>query len=258
MGEKLFDDLARALVEPVPRSRALRLLGGVLVATSLPGAAFARSRRPARRTAFICYGKDGFGGQQCCSGDTCCGKKQCCTGGQRCDPDGDCVRCPKPDVICGPKCCPEGSTCCRRPRRQLPEGWPKRERYVCCEPPNDCDSGRCFCPTDKWICGKACCRKNEHCSACVNSALDSETTYAGRLKCCPQGYECCGGKCISRSRTCCDGKACPASKPYCSDDGDCCADDQFAVLDDGRGVCCPAGTVATADGSCCPPGQESC
>lgn len=257
MGERILDDLARALVEPVPRSKALRLLGSVLVATSFPGTALARSRRPARRTAFTCEKSQGFGGQECCGGDICCGTKQCCGGGKRCDPDGKCVRCPKPLKKCGPKCCPTNAKCCVRPRGQLPAGWPDRERYVCCYAPNECDEGVCGCPDGKTVCGRVCCKKGEHCSACLDSAFDSETTYAGKLKCCGKGKECCGGTCIDRKLTCCYGKVCPASKPYCSNLGECCSEEQFAT--DGEvGICCPAGTVATTDGKCCPPGQETC
>jgi len=253
MGEKLFDDLARALVEPVPRSRALRLMGSILVATSLPGAAFARNRRPTRRTAFECKEEAGFGGQECCSGDICCGKKNCCSGGQRCDPDGKCISCPKPLKKCGPKCCPTKSKCCKRPRSELPPGWPERERYVCCYEPNECDDGVCGCPDGKGVCGKTCCKKGEHCSACLQSRFDSATEYAGRLKCCGKGTECCGSACIDRKRTCCYGKPCPASKPYCSETGTCCAEEQFAIQDDGTGICCPDGTVATPEGACAGP-----
>lgn len=258
MGEKLFDDLARALVEPVPRSRALRLMGSILVATSLPGAAFARSRRPARRTSFECEKEDGFGGQECCTGDICCGNKNCCTNGQKCDPTGRCVKCRSPFVRCGPKCCVPRSTCCTRPRTNTPAGFPGSLRVVCCKPPNACRQGICKCPSGKAICnGTTCCKQDEYCSNCVESNLDSGAAFAGRQKCCARGFSCCGNTCIDRALTCCKGKACPRSKPYCSIFGDCCAEEQFAIRGD-VGVCCPAGTVATADGSCCPPGQETC
>lgn len=251
MGENLLEDLARALAEPVPRSRALRLLGSVLVATSLPGTAFARGRRVGRRTGQICHVEDGFGGQPCCSDEVCCGKKRCCP--EYCAEDGSCTGCKPPLVRCGPeKCCPPGSSCCFRAAKRS-AGWPLRARYVCCRPPNECSDRICSCPSGTTFCGRVCCKKGEHCSACATSQYDGETQYAGKLKCCPKGQDCCGSKCISKKLTCCDGKPCPESKPFCSDDDQCCSEEQFALLDDGTGVCCPDGTVATPEGDCARP-----
>jgi hypothetical protein len=259
MGEKLFDDLARALVQPVPRSRALRLIGSILVATSLPGAAFARSRRPTRRTSFECKTEDGYGGQECCTGEICCGKKNCCSPGVTwCASDGTCAKCPPPLVRCGPKCCTPRSTCCKRPRGNTPAGFPGSLQYVCCKRPNTCSSGTCKCPSGKQICnGRKCCAQGEHCANCIESRYDSDTIFAGQQKCCPRGKDCCGGMCIDRVLQCCEGKPCPRSKPYCAELGGCCSEEQFAIRE-GVGVCCQAGTVATPSGDCCPPGQESC
>jgi hypothetical protein len=272
MGEKLLDDLARALAEPVPRSRALRLIGSVLAVAAVPGAAFAggnrpvRSERPLRRRlcskaeraagardcclTFECRAENG-GSHECCVGTTCCGDT-CCSGKTKwCDPTDKCNKCPKPLKRCGRKCCPTKATCCRRSADDLPEGWPKSERDVCCYPPSECDDGVCGCPNGNPVCGKVCCKKNELCSACIASELDSGTAYLGKVKCCPKKKKCCGSTCIDKKLRCCDGKPCPASKPYCSDaPHTCCAEEQFAVQDDGSGVCCPDGTVATPDGTC--------
>jgi hypothetical protein len=254
MGDKLLDDLARALVEPVPRSRALRLIGSVLVATSFPGTALARGLKRARPTAHTCRREDGYGDQECCSDETCCGTKQCCAPGQKCDPTGRCVSCPPPLVRCGPKCCPTGSKCTRDRR----SGTPPSRRFVCCKAPNVRSEGTCRCPSGKEICnGRTCCKQGDHCSNCVDSYIEGEAEFTGQQKCCPRGQNCCGSTCVDRALTCCNGKPCPKSKPFCSAFGDCCAEEQLAIRD-GIAVCCPAGTVATATGDCCPPGQESC
>lgn len=269
---RLMDDLARALAQPMPRRRALRLLSSFIVAAALPGAALARStRRPARLrlcskaesaagvreccTTFTCDKEAGYGDQECCEGEKCCGKQKCCGKGKRCDPDGMCVTCKPPLVRCGPKCCLPGRTCCTRPRTNTPEGFPDNLRVVCCKPPNVCSQGICKCPSGKEICnGRTCCKQGEHCANCVDSRLDSQTIFTGKQKCCPRGFDCCGSACIDRALQCCKGKPCPRAKPYCSLTGDCCAEEQYTT----EGVCCPAGTVATPDGACCPPGQESC
>jgi hypothetical protein len=257
MGEKLFDDLARALVEPVPRSRALRLMGSVLVATSLPGAAFARSRRPSR-TAFRCFVKDGFGGQSCCPGDICCGTKACCNPKtQRCV-RGTCQKCARMEK-CGPTCCPKGNDCCYRPLNAKPSR-PESLRRVCCKPPNVCQAGTCRCPSGAETCdGKRCCKASETCAWCVTEDERNAAPYVG-FKCCPKSKPfCCGSTCCEVGN-CCGKKCCPAetqcARPKSGGDLVCCPSERATQLDEGW-VCCPEGLVGVADG-CCPPGQDYC
>lgn len=275
MGEKLFDDLARALVQPVPRSRALRLIGSVLVATSLPGAAaFARTRRPtqlrlcskAEQDAgepccpkFVCKREDGYGNQECCLGETCCGTKNCCEKGTKCGEKGTCGKCPNRQV-CGPKCCTKGQ-CCPRSRTARPE-VPLNQRWICCKPPNECIGGRCKCPSGHEICnGTTCCKQGDLCRTCWRGETDGNVTNNGRRKCCPEDYQfCCGNTCCFVGN-CCGDKCCPEDTNCANVVGGnqlvCCPSERTLLVGNHQ-ECCPEGMQGTASSGCCPEGQDYC
>lgn len=142
----LFDELARTLAAPMPRSRAVRLLAGSLVAAALPLArpglegAIAGSVRAAKcddpgtcgNPLFpkVC-GCDFLAGcyRDCCAPDeTCCKRpnpngggppceKACCPKGTRCgDPAAGEPVCVKAceGTPCGSGCCEDGQYCCNR------------------------------------------------------------------------------------------------------------------------------------------------
>jgi len=291
MGEKLFDDLARALAEPVPRSRALRQIGSMLVATSLPGAAFARSRRaapakkcrPDERTcrefteqAYCCRPPSWqfFCGKQrdrcinMCAGPT----KFPCTGlipdrlsgvnGVCCDtrihsgcrPDNPRQRMSGGGSI--PECIPCTGTRCG-PNKRFGINHP--QRWTCCEKPNTCREGVCKCRDGKTSCGGTeCCKKGKTCARCVDG--DSATRYlTGSVKCCGPKEECCINRCCKPDQDCCLGQCCPRGTQCAREGGrDVCCPDGRVVYESDRNYCCPSGTYPQEKGGCCPPGLESC
>jgi hypothetical protein len=105
MRDDLFDEAARILAGPVPRRRALKLLGGALVAAIVGTVgstrAGAQNCRPACRAGFRCCLGPGqqpnfcipeaqfcCGNRGCLQGRTCCGTPvigfDCCGPNQRC------------------------------------------------------------------------------------------------------------------------------------------------------------------------------
>jgi hypothetical protein len=143
---QFLDELARTLAKPMPRSRAVRLFAGALVAAAVPMArpglkgATAGSLHPATcddpgtcsNPSFpkVC-GCDFLAGcyRDCCApGDTCCKRpnpsgtgppceKACCPKGTRCgDPAAGEPICVAgcEGTSCGTTCCKEGEYCCSR------------------------------------------------------------------------------------------------------------------------------------------------
>lgn len=266
MSEKLFDELARALAEPLPRRGALRLLGSLVVAAATPGSAAAATRATSAikstGSVFWCKAKvRAADGQPCngggdCDGECCGGGELCCTGvccnprTQRCGPvtggRGSCVRCPGP-ARCGAKCCPGKSVCCT-------VGKP------CCTPPNKCQGGVCRCPNGMPSCnGKDCCTKQERCARCyeIGSGDISSVRVVGH-KCCPPLSDCCRNTCCKPGETCCGANCCPPGTSCAVAGGKdvCCPKERINTIDDVQ-VCCPAGTVPVV-GGCCPAGSEEC
>ncbi len=295
--ERVVDDLARTLAEPMPRRRALRLLGGSLAAAVVPGVAPRATLAARRSRAATCppahsdcpFDHDGDYRTP--------DKRYCCEG-------------PEPQFSCGdiagpPKCinhCPPTSP--TTGKRQTPcfsqAKWPngQSKKYNCCTDlfPK-CDDGECLPDCEKLAgpgshpCGQHCCHRSQ---ACANPK--TSTCGACRQRrvcgsdCCEPGEKCmngkccpaervCGAKCCPNGQTCKGGKCCPSSRacgPKCCGRGTkcafsgrsrvCCPTGRI-VSSEIRGqltrFCCPAGTVRVRSRPrgalvCCPPGQAGC
>lgn len=283
---RFLDDLARNLATSMPRSRALRILGGAVVTVAVPmarpglQAASARGWHPA-----------GCGAPGTCtpSQGTVCG----------CDFLAGCYR----------DCCPAGFTCCKWPSTGI--GGPPCEKN-CCPPGTVCGSGRpgdvCVtrcdvpcggdcckkgefcanfrqklcCKKGETGCGNRCCATNEECVSIRTGSSSERVCVArcpqgrarcGESKCCPTNWRCanpstglckrcgtgeeeCERKCCNRQTTRCCGKAgcCPKSRSCCvtGDKQTCCPAGQkcaVPILAGDIGV--KAGTASI----CCPPAR---
>lgn len=133
MGEKLLDNLARALAEPMPRRRAVRVLGVALAGAAIPGLG-SRVARAATAQAPPCNPNV----------ETCCGpNERICwkdiTSGSR---DGYCCPAPAQFWSCGDKA--NGYKCINicPPDRQCGQ--------ICCPPKYKCSPRGCV---QKGVCG---------------------------------------------------------------------------------------------------------
>jgi hypothetical protein len=121
---KLFDDIARTLANPIPRRQAfghiLRgIAGAALVSVFGSGTALAGENKPEREK------------ERCCPpGETPCGKV-CCPKGSTCRNSATGLCCRPGESSCGKVCCPEGSTCCNS------------AIGLCCGPGQICDGKKC-------------------------------------------------------------------------------------------------------------------
>lgn len=267
MGERLFDELARALAEPLPRRRALRLLGAAVL-----GAWVASPRPPARAAtrAHVCHSRVSDEGWNYCTNETqgcfptCCPKeRKCCVG-----PLGGSAQCPTLVSCCDP-CNPDGSQC-------LPDGT--------CGPGTV--SPDCYrCPqADGETCGDTCCKPGEFCAfpeigKCCSTA---EVPCAGRnvKRCCPEGEECCvfeplpgqpgraASACCSRDErclrlkgTCCPKERACGQKACCAPHEECDERDQTCSCPKPRrcnGRCCPRGSTCEKGVCRCKDGNQPC
>lgn len=154
--ESVLDSLARALAEPMPRRRAVRILGVTLVTAAVPGMAPGRAfARPTQRTCDLGCGEN----VKACPRlvnlapvwDFCCGSPA-----KRYDCVGDLYN-PKCRDTCGG---PRDIPC---PSNDIDvDGCPK---FLCCKRPEfiGCVDGDCI-PNCNWpqdrgqvACGKSCC-----------------------------------------------------------------------------------------------------
>jgi hypothetical protein len=214
---RFLDDLARTLAEPMPRSRAMKVLGSALVAAAVPGIRPAAAG--ARSSYIVTCAKDGNkcpGQKLCCkdcpgvTGDPYGGILQiCCNTNDACDwhPPGPSTKCGtmgcKPQCktrLCGPekKCCEDDAVCTRY---EISWGGTVREGCVTkCAP----GSRRCkrsgggwslaCCPNGQNCCNGLCCDPGTVCVGGLNAA--GGTTRLCKRKCDPPQARC--------NFTCCD------------------------------------------------------
>lgn len=286
---ELFDELARALTRPMPRRRALRVLGGALVAVAVPGTGALRSAQAiagVRQSSVLssvcektcsgtfpvpclckgpthgCFEECGMAGSTCCCYKGADGKNAgvaACPPGTRCgDP-----RRGESNCMCI-KTCGSPFACCR-------------EDQFCANP-----TVRLCCKHGERGCGRMCCKPNEECRR-IQIGTGSQTVceqkcppnraWCGRNTCCPPRWYCinertglckrcrrdqeeCGTKCCDKATSrCCRS----SSHAYCCRNGrDCC-----------EGVCCPprtkcarqilpgqGGLTAGSPRVCCPPDRQ--
>lgn len=273
--DRFFDDLARTLASPMPRRRAVRVIGASLVAIALPGISPPRARafsdecetRSGRLGSFSCSRFDRATGKLECKYcgypfqryqcvdykcvDGCktaaraTGKKTQATWSAATDPNGRPLKfecCPIPDTI------PRDGEC-------LPNcGLLYRgEGYVqcgmeCCPPGETCKivQGKQKCVPCANTCrpqnGNAiCCNKGEDC--CFN-----DTTAA----CCGPKQTCKAAKVKQATCVCESGKKCGSD---CCRKGETCLKDLSPGAAPSTFKCCPndnlCGTDCCADGDFC-------
>ena len=245
---EFLDELARSMAKPLPRRRALRLLGGAVVAATVPG--FARTTTAHSASGFHTCERDGGRLCECnCRGEAC--QRICCE--------------PKEDYECdcGPVEVGAGCRCIR----------PCGSNADCCKAGQYCASVklRLCCEVGHNICGRRCCKPNEECvSLRVGTSTVRECdkrcpegqAWCDQKKCCPRGWSCvlgptgwqcrrcradqvqCREKCCNKGTQECCGKAgcCDKSKSRCCGKAGCCPKNRSCCVNGPRQVCCPART----------------
>jgi hypothetical protein len=220
-GERMsefLDQLARNLAEPMPRSRALRLVAVTVAAGALPGLRAGRASAASlatRRTSYTCNEFIPWK-CRCPNGSTGAAFERCCQANQQCS-------CTPTAAICIPckgrlclgsnqptsagKCCPPNYKCTQ-----------KGSLSACCSPEQEPSDGTCKCPKGKKACGPTSC-------------------------CDPKTEVCLGDEC------------CPKTNLI---DGSCCPPGQVARAWQGAArYCCPPNTVPGETG-CCPTAIPTC
>lgn len=245
MGEKLIDDLARALAQPMPRRKAVRVLGVTLVAAAVPGVR--SSPALARRTA-TCDSGCGPDRERCptivnlgSGPDVCCPEpahRYTC-GGNPFFPD---------TVKCVDKCGGPSDIPCKGPKDQT--GCSK---FVCCKRPESVGcvnaTGECIpncaypAGSCKKICGKTCCEQNERCLSgkCFGCGPNAQHCTSGNCDetiCCRNGTRCCFNQtstvccgvdqdCQAKGKAQATCKCKPGKGRTCGPD--CCKEDEFCL-----------------------------
>ena len=237
MGERFFDDLARTLAQPMPRRRALRVVGTSLVGAMVAGTSPLRVSAALGRRSEVCKGKPA----KCdCSGAIAWCPTGCPYETYKCEcqPFGKGVQavcvptstCPESGRGCGP-CCPKGQKCntllgecdCGRADDE-PCRPAKRKSKACCKKGTTC----CFNDTTSTCCGsqqvcktgggKATCTCKPGATKCGNDCCGKgETCCEEHSKCCTKDEKCCPGDiCCGKSETCCEDQCCdPARNEFC-------------------------------------------
>lgn len=292
MSKSLFDDLARTLATPMPRRRALRLIGSAVAVAALPGF----RARPARARAKSTCGP----GREPCSGNglelcmqaggVCCyyspeasgvepwGLLVGCRPGYRCGTGkvGErCIaNCPN-DKVCGDACCkdrqfcgsPKRSLCCKEGTNVCVVPGGSKGQGDCCRAGENC----CFNTKNAECCGLKQTCKNSTCTCpkdlpvkCGRRCCKPGIKCCDpKLPCCDPGDHCCGKDCCRKDQPCC-GDVCCGKEQSCassiaySKPKVCCTSDRI-IVKSGKRVCCPLGTrpIASENG-CCPPGDPKC
>jgi hypothetical protein len=227
MDEPFIDDLARTIATPMSRSRALRLIGTIVLGGLLPRRLRAYavvcgvypstcpSDTDPTRTQLCCI-PNGPGGSlsTCCKPtEICCTTKSnrtCCQPGQSCgegiNETAICLSCSSGQTPCGSICCAAGETCIAG------------------------TNGTSICCASGKSCGSTCCQPDETCGVGVDGKPKCGTCPPGQTLC---GTKCCSGSCINPASGCCgSGIAC----------GKTCCDPGTTCINTAQGLsCCPVG-----------------
>ena len=210
------------MAKPMPRQRALRLLGGALVSVAVPGIATKKARAMAT----------------CHPGEIVC---KCACKGDKC---GACT-----GPICLVNCCRSdlGEYCdCARAGGcwVKPCGNPCPSGYKCCEDDEFCANSQqhLCCKRGQRGCELECCDSNEECrkirvgtgskDICTKRCPPGRA-WCGRDNCCPPKW-----KCINESKRLC--KRCWPEEEEC---GKKCCDKKTSRCC-GKAGCCPKGARA--------------
>jgi hypothetical protein len=242
-----LDELARSMAKPLPRRRALRLIGGAVVAAAVPGIATTKRARAASR--FHTCERDGGRLCECnCKGEIC--QRICCEPRALYECD------------CGPVEVGAGCRCIR----------PCGSNLDCCKPGEYCASvkDRLCCKEGQPGCGSACCKKNEECTDDASERCERRCPktqeWCGKKKCCPKGTVCCN----KESGVCCKTRAacCGSPRRTATSFGTfCCSGKGIqgpVCVNKARDICCRSGEVPcieryeAAKYPCCPKGSTCC
>lgn len=214
--ESAFDGVARVLVTPMTRRRAVMAVGGAIVAGSLlrPGRAHAQGQCPSGGPN-VCTSPAGNGlvRRVCVPANlACCSNENCA------------IACPYPWRVCeAPAVCSDTAAMCRDTTNPdydvaktkfcsqrvsvtngcVASGSSIATRGWCCKTTELCGTefGDCLCATP---CGSDCCKKGEE---CVNPGILSSKVC---LPACRKGWHHDGFDCVCDSGQTCGTKCCPA------------------------------------------------
>ena len=262
-----LDDVARSLARPMPRKRALRVLGGAITSVVMPGLVSRSARAAANVVADPCSCSPGPPAAQCGLryGAGC--TKVCCVQGS---------------IL--PKCCnwgidralPNSSSysCINKPYNG--PGFPAHT--ICCCPANtycgDIAIGEPPCITctaaGRQPCGQNCCKPGEHCASasislcckqgeirCGSTCCRQGSCADPKLSlCCRPGQIRCGKKCCHASQVCSGGR-CRCAQGWLPCGNELCCDkrtERCAPVGGRRTTpyCCPRYQWNTATSTCCP------
>lgn len=225
--ERFFDDLARTLAEPMPRRRAVRVIGASIAALAVPGVSPRLALGAANTSTQVACKKKGQNVCNFTNPDRSPGPSYCCPyPPQQWD-------CSSNSMV--RKCinhCPAkiyngvvGRTLDQKPTfstKTDAAGGPVR--YRCCVVPDTIpDDGECL-PNCKLIlgptaiqCGQRCCGPGQECVSWISSNAGSPTKKSCAAKCkkgerrCPPtpghfpvccAQACCGGACCEAGEEC--------------------------------------------------------
>ncbi len=215
--------------QPLPRRRAVQLLGGALAVAAVP-ALHPRSAKGAIQLGTAACGAPcppcGGSTYHCCipirgnDGKTRCKGHGCCpTGGDGYTPYHLCCKtksttvcCNSDTHTCGPPGINDTATCkCKKPCGA-----------GCCRSGETCSKGRCICKKAQK-CGASCCGTNEICMKPVSRSVSSNSSRSviGPPTCCSKSrllaknYCCPPGNVLTRTGTHNTRGCCPANDPNC-------------------------------------------
>jgi hypothetical protein len=278
--EAFFDQVARTLAEPMPRRRAVRIIGVSLAAAAMPGIRPGRASATTNRTAACRYGRGTNPYQNVCDKNLrdrtvetyCCG------------PPKWRFECYSPDEgLCADRCPPKikGPN---GPIYQYPctATAPDTQGEIlgkCCVKPRDdgcAPDGECLpnCPyrfrfgleQGPVRCGKTCCKTYQvcvdgECQRCEKYGGHTCQPPKGQARCCKKGTTCCFNEtttaCCGPKQTC---RAQNRKTATCEcEEGkkcgpDCCEKDETCC---GGKKCCAKGETCTPQG-CCPKDRAKC
>lgn len=223
---EFLDDLARSMARPMPRRRALGLVGGALLTVATP----ALLSKPARASTAVPQACTGCGvahGAGCvlnmkCGSKGARGFPVCCTVkgylGPFKNPEGGlCAQAggqlnPPGGLAC---CCPAGTRCGVPPGEPICVAECIKCGLDCCKPGEHCANfaQKLCCKKLETGCGPRCCKRNEQCLT-IRVSTGSERvcekrcrpgrSWCGGTKCCPKGSICANratGRCSPQART---------------------------------------------------------
>ncbi len=258
-----LDDVARSLAQPMPRRRAVRVLGGALASIAMSGV-ISRSARAAPSACDVpcppnttnCRVRRGAGCTDVCCGQDLPNLPKCCkwdvshpfpnSSSYGCinKPEGNPPAAFPAHTIC---CCPANTRCGPIAGNQpcIPCA-PGRKPcgHTCCEPDKRCVNDRLSlcCSKGEKRCGKVCCP--------LGSCARESTSL-----CCKPGKRC-GTKCCHASQVC-SGGTCRCASGWRSCGPELCCDKRIERCAPVGGLrttayCCPRYQWIAQTSTCCP------